>query len=49
LYDLPAEGRQQKRPQARPASTLTAEDTFVNRTIDAVIENFWRADAKNRL
>ena len=31
LYDLPAEGRQQKRPQARPASTLLADDAFVNR------------------
>jgi hypothetical protein len=30
LYDLPADGRQQKRPQARPANTLLAERTFVN-------------------
>jgi len=31
LYDLPADGRQQKRPQARPASTLLAGKDFVNR------------------
>jgi len=31
LYDLPADGRQQKRPQERPASTLLAGGNFVNR------------------
>jgi len=32
LYDLPADGRQQKRPQARPLLTLLADTIFVNGT-----------------
>src|SRR6202034_3768268 len=30
LHHLPADGRQQKRPRARPLSTLTARANFVN-------------------
>jgi hypothetical protein len=41
LYDLPAEGRQQKGPRARPFSTLPGSLDFVNRAPHAAA---WESD-----